>query len=247
MPPVTWRQTRSPPLIRAPERGQHPDMLRVALCALAALSPSAALAGAAEGTCDTALLLAIDVSNSVVESEYRLQVDGLAEALRDPEVAEALVSGRVALAVVQWSGPDDQRLSIPWTVVEGAADPMHLAARVRSLPRAFELSGTAPAEVLHRAFELFAQAPPCGRAVIDVSGDGVRNQGRNVGKARDAAEALGITVNAIAIETLGTQVADFFRAELVTSGGFVMSARGHDDYARAIREKILRELAAPVG
>jgi len=221
-------------------------MLRAVLCALALLPPPAH-AGAAEGTCDTALLLAIDVSNSVDESEYRLQIDGLADALRDPEVARALVEGRVALAVMQWSGPGQQRVSVPWRSMTAPADPTLLSATVRALPRAYVRIGTAPAEAIRRGLALLAEAPRCGRQVIDVSGDGARNSGGPVPGARDAAAALGVTINAIAIETLGNGVADFYVSELVTPGGFVARARGHGDYPRAIRAKILRELAAPIG
>jgi Ca-activated chloride channel family protein len=222
-------------------------MLRAFLCALALLSAPPVQAGAAEGTCDTALLLAIDVSNSVDESEYRLQIDGLADALRDPNVAEALVEGQVALAVMQWAGPGQQHVSVPWRAIATPADPTLLSATVRALPRAHIRAGTAPAEALRRALALLAEAPPCGRQIIDVSGDGARNTGGPVPEARDAAAAQGVTINAIAIETLGHGVAEFYLRDLVTLGGFVVRARGHRDYARAIREKILRELATPIG
>ena len=222
-------------------------MLRALLCALIGLSASPAPAGEAEGTCDTALLLAIDVSNSVDESEYRLQIDGLADALRDPDVTEALVDGQAAVAVLLWSGPSEQLAAIPWRGIAQPSDALLLSAQVRGLPRPYVRSGTAPAEALLAALDLLALAPPCGRHVVDVSGDGVRNTGSPVPQARDAALARGVTVNAIAIETLGHAVADFFADQLVTPGGFVMSARGHRDYPRAIREKILRELAARIG
>ncbi len=220
-------------------------MLRACLCALAVLPAPPALAGEAQDTCDTALLLAIDVSNSVDEAEYRLQIDGLADALRDPQVSEAMVEGQVAIAVMQWSGPGQQRVSVPWRSMAAPADPSLLSATVRALPRAHVRAGTAPAEAVHRALSLLAEAPPCGRQVIDVSGDGARNSGGPVPLARDAAAALGVTINAI--ETLGQGVADFYLEELVTPGGFLVRARGHGDYRRAIREKILRELSPPIG
>jgi Ca-activated chloride channel family protein len=217
------------------------------LCALLALLSPPALAGAGDGTCDTALLLAVDVSNSVDDAEYRLQIDGLADALADIQVSAALLEGRVALAVLQWSGPGFQRLSVPWRTMDDPAAPALLSAAVRSLPRAFEGSGTAPAEAILQGLSVLQDAPACARQVIDVSGDGPRNIGGAVAPARDAAAARGVTINAIAIETTGRGVADFYLRELVTPGGFVMSARGHRAYAEAIREKLLRELADPVG
>ena len=223
------------------------SMLRAAICALGLLPALPALAGEAEGTCDTALLLAIDVSNSVDETEYRLQIDGLADALRDPDVTQALVQGQAAVAVLLWSGPSEQHRAILWQEVRDPSDALFLSAGVRGLPRPYVRSGTALAEAILAALDLLAEAPPCGRHVIDVSGDGVRNAGASVPPARDEALLRGVTINGIAIETLGHGVADFFRDELVTPGGFVMAARGHGDYRRAIREKILRELATPTG
>lgn len=215
------------------------------LAPLLALLATPALGGAADGTCDTALVFAIDVSNSVVPVEYRLQVDGLADALRHPEVMEALIEGQVALSVLQWSGETAQLVSVPWRVMRGPADALNLSATVRGIERAYLLSDTAPAQAVEAALALLAEAPPCARHVIDVSGDGRRNAGGDVPAARDLAESLGATINAIAIEITGTGVAAYFRADLITRDGFVMAARGHDDYPRAIREKILRELADP--
>ena len=222
-------------------------MLRALPCALALLAMLPVAAGEEEGTCDTALILAIDVSNSVDGSEYRLQIDGLADALRDPIVSDALVEAQAAVAVLLWSGPAEQVTPVPLRSMAGPSDTLLHSAQVRGLPRPYVRSGTAPAEALFAALDLLAGAPPCGRHVIDVSGDGVRNTGAQVTRARDAAQAQGVTVNAIAIETQGHGVAAFYRDQLVTSGGFVMAARGHRDYARAIREKILRELAPPTG
>src|SRR5687767_2510327 len=129
-------------------------MLRAVLSILGAFVALPALAGAAEGTCDTALILAIDVSNSVDDAEYRLQIDGLAYALRDPIVVGALVEGRVALAVMQWSGPLDQHISASWHVIAAPADALRLADTVLTLPRSFVGSGTAPAEAVRRALAL---------------------------------------------------------------------------------------------
>lgn len=218
-----------------------------AVALLLALSPAPLLAGAAEGTCDVALLLAVDVSNSVDDREYRLQLDGLAAGLEDAEVVAALVEGRVALAVMQWSGAGDQALSVPWTLVEGPSDPPALGAQVRALPRAFTGKRTAPAEATLAALAALGSAPPCARRVVDMSGDGTPNAGGPLAQARDAAVAQGVEVNAIAIEVAPAGVAASFLAELVTPGGFVVVARGHRDYARALRAKILRELSARVG
>ena len=206
-----------------------------------ALLPLPALA------CETALMLTVDVSNSVDGAEYRLQVDGLAEALRDPDIVDALVRGQSAVSVVQWSGLDEQTFTIPWTRIRTALDVERLSARARAQERAFILSGTAPAQALLYSLDNFAPVLDCARRVIDVSGDGTPNVTGDLPAARRQAERDGITVNAIAIELMGVAITNFYRTQVITRDGFVMTARMHRDYPRAIRAKILRELAQIIG
>lgn len=214
-------------------------MLRVLLLSLGLAGPAAA--------CQTALILSMDVSNSVDPGEYRLQTDGLAAALRDPEIAEILVRDQVALSVIQWSGVDLQAVSLPWTQMFATAQVGAFAAAVASMPRAFVLSDTAPAEALDFARSHFDAAPECMRRIIDMSGDGTPNAGGEIGLARRATERAGITVNGLAIEGLGVAITNFYSRNVITRDGFVETARGHRDYARAIRRKILREISRVFG
>ena len=197
--------------------------------------------------CDTALVLTIDVSNSVDPGEYRLQTHGLADALEDPEVIEAMTSGNVAIAVVQWSGADRQELTIPWTRITSALDVADLSLQARTMPRAFVLSDTAPAEAIYFSLNLFSEVPDCERKVIDVSGDGTPNAGSETRDARRAAEVAGVTINGIAIESMGLAISNFFQGAVITSDGFVMTARTHREYPEAIRKKIIRELSRMLG
>ncbi|SFR38510.1 Ca-activated chloride channel family protein [Yoonia tamlensis] len=197
--------------------------------------------------CDVALVLAIDVSNSIDSAEYRLQVDGMADALRDPEIVDALVKGDVAIAVMQWSGADEQQVSIPWTRVRTAFDAQMLSEDARAISRAYTLSGTAPAEAIYSALALLRSAPPCARQVIDISGDGTPNAGSNVNLARQAAVRAGVTINAIAIEFLGLTISSYYKTTVITPQGFVITARRHDAYPQAIRAKILREVSRVLG
>lgn len=197
--------------------------------------------------CDTALLLTIDVSNSVDPSEYRIQTDGLADALQDPDVIDAIVQNSAAIAVVQWSGVDKQQLTIPWTHVQGAVDVAILSQKARDMQRAFVLSDTAPAEAIYFSLRQFADVPECKRRVIDVSGDGTPNSGSSVRDARRAAERQGVTINGIAIESMGIAITNFFRGAVITRDGFVMTARTHRDYAATLKRKIIRELSRAIG
>lgn len=213
------------------------------------LSLACLLAAPSARACETALLLAIDVSGSIDEGEYALQVQGLADALDDPEVAGILEQGQVALAVVQWSGMGRQALVLPWRRMLTGQDVTQFAARARALPRAFDGSDTAVGEALAFAAAQFAQVPDCRRHVIDISGDGPENAGFTVGRTRAEALRKGIEINAIAIEDMGVTapIAAFYRKWVISPRGFVVIARGLDDYPRAIREKLIREVSKPVG
>lgn len=219
-------------------------------CLLAPLVASVAVLFGAPGgarACDTALLLAVDVSNSVDAAEYRLQVDGLADALRDPEIVQALIDGQVQLAVMQWSGAERQALSLDWAAMATRADVRQFSRAARALDRAFVLSDTAPAEAIRFALRQFDGVPDCGRHILDVSGDGTPNAGSDVRAARRAAERADVTINGIAIESMGLAITGFYRNALITRDGFVITARGHRDYPRAIRAKILREISRVIG
>jgi len=197
--------------------------------------------------CETALVLTIDVSNSVDVAEYRLQVDGLADALSDPEIRDTLVRTATTIAVVQWSGEDKQAVSIPWTQIRSEGDVIGLAARARGLERAFVLSDTAPAEAILFSLDLFAEVPGCARRVIDISGDGTPNGGSDVRQARRMAERAGVTINAIAIESMGLAITNFYGDSVITRDGFVMTARTHREYPETLRLKILREISRVLG
>lgn len=212
-----------------------------------ALTTFLAFIASAVSACETALVLTIDVSNSIDTGEYRLQTDGLADALRDPEIVNTLIEGEVAVAVVQWSGQDRQELSIPWTRIRTALDADRLARQARAMQRAFVLSDTAPAEAIYFSLELFSQVPDCRRKVIDVSGDGTPNSGTDVRVARNAAERAGVTINGIAIESMGLAITNFYQSAVITRNGFVITARTHREYPSAIRAKILREISRIVG
>lgn len=199
--------------------------------------------------CDTALLLAIDVSGSIDRGEYALQVNGLADALLDADVAGALLQGQVALSVVQWSGVGLQKVVLPWQRMLSAGAITAFAARARTLPRAFDGSDTAVGEAIGFATGQFAAVADCRRKVIDISGDGPENAGQNASRARRDAIAQGIEINAIAIEDMGPSapISNYYHNRVISPKGFVITARGLDDYPRAIRAKLLRELARPMG
>jgi hypothetical protein len=222
----------------------------------AGLPPGSAQAGAAGGDLrrmgvDTALVLSVDVSSSVNEERFRLQMEGIARALEDPAIQRAILGGArgaIAVTLVQWS--DRQTVTIPWMRVASAVDAQRLAALVRNAPRRpgdFTCAGA----MLHfvGAKILAGLAFEADRMVVDVSGDGRDNCNAAVPPARerDALVAQDATVNGLPIlegdqkETLE----DWYRQNIMGGpAAFVVPADGYRDFGRAIRQKFLTEISA---
>ncbi len=211
------------------------------------LLPLIALARPARA-CEIALVLAMDVSGSVDSAEYSLQTQGLAWALRDPQVREALLDHQVALSVTQWSGANSQTVSLPWTRILEPADVDLVATQLQRMPRAFAGSDTAVGAALRHAAGLFAQVPDCTHRVIDISGDGGENDGFTLPVDRRLVIDQNITINALAIEDrgLGRAITNFYRTRVISRDGFVITARAHVEFAEAMRQKLLRELIPPI-
>ncbi|MEO0486207.1 MAG: DUF1194 domain-containing protein [Pseudomonadota bacterium] len=211
-------------------------MLLLALLLLLLARPAAA--------CNLALLFAVDVSGSVDHTEYRIQMEGLAHALRHPPVADALVGGKAALAVVQWTGASRQRLTVPWTSIESYPALDAFAAATADNPRVWRNFSTAIGEALRSAAAAFDDAPDCARKLIDISGDGVSNEGLAPQSTRALMAERGITVNALVIEdaTADDLTGYFFESVITGPGAFVVTADGYADYPDRIREKLLKEV-----
>jgi Ca-activated chloride channel family protein len=122
-----------------------------------------------------------------------------------------------------------------------------LAARVERMPRAFSGGNTAVGEAVRAAVAQFPGQSDCRRWILDVSGDGADNAGTDVGAARRAALRLGVTINGLAVEGIGPAITSYYSRRLITPDGFVETARGFADFARAIRVKIRREVTRITG
>ncbi len=224
-------------------------MLRLAYVALLL----AALPGAAVAApCRQALALGLDVSGSVDADEYRMQLDGLAAALTQRDVARALVEGAAApvhLLVYEWSGPRDQRIVAGWTPITDATALAGFAATLRATTRVPAAPSTALGIALATGADLLAGQSACWRQTLDISGDGPSNAGP---RPQDMALAGldGVTVNALVIGADETQsraapghLIDYFEAYVIRGpGAFVEHAEGFADYERAMVRKLLREL-----
>ena len=193
--------------------------------------------------CDLSLLLAVDVSGSVDRREFSIQMVGLAEALRDGIVAESLVQQQAYLSLLQWTGSSRQRMTLPWTQMRNYNDVMAFADAVEGDARIWRNYSTAIGEALLAAEAAFEAIPACKRRVVDVSGDGVSNEGAAPDKLNRALARAGFVINAIAIETDTTDLtAYFFENVIAGEGAFVMTADGFEDYPEKIRRKLQREV-----
>lgn len=200
---------------------------------------------AAAQPCRLALLLALDVSASVDAGEYVMQRDGLAAALDDPDIRRAVLqgSGPVALAAYEWSGRYQQTLVLPWTLLRDSADIDAAVARIGAAQRGYEGFPTATGYALGYGAGLLRRAPACARQVIDVSGDGINNEGFGPALAYSAFPFTGVTVNGLAISGPDAGVVRFYRDELRHGpGAFVEIAEGFADFRRAMTLKLFREL-----
>lgn len=193
--------------------------------------------------CDLALVLAVDVSGSVDTREYGVQMGGLAQALRDGAVAEALVRAQARVMLVQWTGASRQQVTIPWTALESFEAVEAFADAVARDARVWRNYSTAIGEALAFSLAQFDEAGDCARRLIDVSGDGRSNEGAPPPDIHAALRARGVVVNALAIEESEDDLTAWFFENVITGeGAFVETAADFDDYPRAIRRKLLREV-----
>jgi hypothetical protein len=217
----------------------------------------AVLAAGAQAQCRQALALGLDVSGSVDAREYRLQMGGVAAALEDPEVREKLMampSAPVRLMVFEWSGPGDQAIVVPWTAIDSQAALDSVIATLRQTERRDASPGTALGVAMSEGNRHLAQQAECWKRTLDLSGDGKSNLGPRPRDVRDRITRSGITINALVIgvddPSMGdirqadiAELSSYFRAEVVLGpDAFVQTALGFADYARAMTQKLIREL-----
>ena len=232
-----------------PVQGTPWHKLAVASILGAALLAVSVPAAALEEVVDLELVLAVDASSSVSAQEFDLQIKGLAEAFRTPQVLAAIqASGDlgIAVSVIQWSDNRNQTTSVDWSLVRGEASALALADAIEGTPRFLVGGGTAIGGAIKYSARQFKNNGFAGRRqVIDVSGDGRTNQGSQPEDERDLAVALGITINGLAIVNEDPAIdIYYFRNVIGGTGAFVLTANDYDSYALAIISKLIREIAA---
>jgi hypothetical protein len=207
---------------------------------------------------DVELVIAVDVSYSMDLDELAVQREGYAQAIVSKEFLQALKTGpnsKVAVTYFEWSASSDQKIIIPWRVIDGPESADAVAAEIMKTP-VRRGSRTSISGAIYFAMPLFEESPYRGlRRVIDISGDGPNNNGAPVTGARDAALEKGITINGLPImvkepshSMMDIDNLDFYYEDCVIggSGSFVVSIKDRDKFKEAIRSKLLLEVAGRI-
>ncbi|MGA9091419.1 MAG: DUF1194 domain-containing protein [Bradyrhizobium sp.] len=204
---------------------------------------------------DVELVLAVDVSYSMDMDELAVQREGYAQAIVSKEFLQALKSlpnGKISVTYFEWAASNDQKIIIPWRVIDGPETADAVADEILKTPIR-RASRTSISGAIYFAMPLFDADPYRGlRRVIDISGDGPNNNGAPVAGARDEALARGIIINGLPImvkepsySTMDIENLDFYYEDCVTGGpgSFVVSIKDRDKFKEAIRSKLLLEVA----
>jgi hypothetical protein len=220
---------------------------------LISLQLGAAPLGTEAPEVDLALVLAVDISNSMDPEEQQLQRDGFVEAFRSAAVHKAIQSGalgRIAVTYMQWAGTDTQEVVVPWTVIDGRDSALAFAEQLARSPLR-RGPYTSISGAIHLGLRLLAQSGVTAqRQVIDISGDGVNNHGPLVTRARDEAVSRGVTINGLPImlkKPIDEDVPhlDRYYKDCVIggTGAFVVPVREPGQFVSAIKTKVILEIA----
>jgi len=208
-----------------------------------------------DATVDVELVLAVDVSYSMDMDELAIQREGYAQAIISKEFLQALKTGpngKISVTYFEWAASSDQKIIIPWRVIDGPETADAVANEIMKTPIR-RASRTSISGAINFAMPLFDENPHRGlRRVIDISGDGPNNNGSPVTVARDAALEKGITINGLPImvkepsySTMDIDNLDFYYEDCVIGGpgSFVVTIKDRDKFKEAIRTKLLLEVA----
>jgi hypothetical protein len=226
-------------------------MRTLALLAASLMGAPGAAAQVASIPVGLELVLAVDTSASVDAREFELQVKGISQAFAHPEVIaaiESLGSAGMAVTLVQWSGPEASAAVLPFNHVHDQRTAKAFGFLVSLTQRRSTAGTTAMAHAVRLSAEVIENNEFEGdRRVIDVSGDGRNNTPPDVETIRDQVVQQGFTINGLAILSDDPRLDIYYRNSLI--GGkdaFVEVASGFDEFARAIRQKLIREIYPPL-
>ena len=231
----------------------RPSFARWALGA-AVLVGVGARPAAADQLVDLELVLAGDASGSIDNTEMRMQRQGYATAITDPQVLEAIALGQVgaiAVAYIEWAGSFSVDTVVDWTIIRDRASAEAFAETLRAAPRRAEGYNSIGAAIRYARNLIDSNRYEGLRRVIDIAADGPDIGAPKAAVARDEAVAEDITVNGLVIES--AFYTDFMSpiplpqhfAEQVIGGpgAFVTVAHGMEDFRDVLLAKLVREIS----
>ena len=203
---------------------------------------------------DIELIIAVDVSYSMDMDELAIQREGYAQAIVSKEFLQALKAGpngKISVTYFEWAASNDQKVIIPWWVIDGP-ESAAVSAEIMKTP-VRRASRTSISGAIYFAIPMFDDNPHRGlRRVIDISGDGPNNNGAPITPARDAALDKGIVINGLPImvkepsySTMDIENLDWYYEDCVIGGpgSFVVTIKDREKFKEAIRTKLLLEVA----
>ena len=199
-------------------------------------------------TTDILLVLAVDASGSVNQPRFELQRRGYADAFRNTQVLNAIrggSTGSIAVTMVQWTGYAMQVQAVPWTLIKDASSASAFADAIEAAPRQLFGGGTSISGAIDHAMLLLPNAPYRGlKRVIDISGDGSNNRGRDVREARDEAVRAGVIINGLPIVSLEYGLDKYYFDNVIGGpGAFIVPADSYENFAQAVVRKLILEIA----
>jgi hypothetical protein len=196
-----------------------------------------------------ALVLVMDVSDSVDGDEFALQRVGTAAAFVDPEIVNAISGGslgKIAVSVVEFA--NSAIIVVPWTIVSDAKSARGFSSMLTATNRSQEIgTGTSISSGISLADNLIITMPyRATRKVIDVSGDGTNNtddEGVTIEVTTALAKSLHVVINGLTIgDDFGLE--EFYEESVVSGpGAFKLHSENYRDFTKAMRRKLIREIS----
>ncbi len=200
---------------------------------------------------DLALVLAVDGSASVTYEEFNLIAGGMAAALREPPIIARLIGGPAKASVcslLRWSGAGAQEVITGWTLIASPEDAHGFADQVDNMPRIVPAGQTAIGEALLASLTLLSHIPDTpARQVVNMIGDGRSNDGIAPAPIRDRMAAAGITINGLCVLHEEPDLLQSYTDEVIGGpGAFAVTCQDYAAFAAAMKQKLARELSAPI-
>lgn len=207
---------------------------------------------------DAAIVFAVDVSSSISPDLADLQRDGHADAIRSPEVVAAIESqpnGCIAVLYLEWSGLQNKKVLLPWTLICNASDAGNVADAIalkghRGSGRNVRGRTSVSSAIDTAHLYLDRLSEQADRKIIDLSTNGTNNDGRPVSVSRGLAIDAGLTINAILLKSSTEdpeELFDYYNRNVIGGpSSFITTAVAPADYARGLRQKLLTEMSAPI-